>query len=264
MSNIVHLKSCGLKDFSVVTCDHVLSLYLCNLFSGGGHDTFLSQITCKKARIWTFFWLDRKQYGWFALFRLAKMPPSVSCCWFQSAFLLAQWAVNTHASSLWNFCGLSFLEFEGRLNRNFIHEIFSISSCDHVSRWARLAKIILQGTVQRGKSRGRQRNGWENNIFDLTGLRFCDTLKESENNVSWREAVILLASPEKKNKQKERWQGHRNSCGQLQRARFAESVAPQWSSWLRDRCKVQNFIINRIHFDTFEGEGISEGEGGGA
>ena len=204
MSNIVHLKSCGLRDFSVVTCDHALSLYLCNLFSGGGHDTFLSQITCKKARIWTFFWLDRKQYGWFALFQLAKMPPSVSCCWFQSAFLLAQWAVNTHASSLWNFCGLSFLELEGHLNRNFIHEIFSISSCDHVSRWAGLAKIILQGTVQRGKSRRRQRNGWENNIFDLTGLRFCDTLKESENNVSWREAVILLASPEKKNKQTER------------------------------------------------------------
>ena len=72
-----------------IACDHALSLYLCTLFSGGGHDTFLSQITCKKARIWTFFWLDRKQYGWFALFRLAKMPPSVSCCWFQSAFLLA-------------------------------------------------------------------------------------------------------------------------------------------------------------------------------
>ena len=73
----------------LVACDHALSLYVCNLFSGGGHDTFLSQITCKKARIWTFLWLDRKQYGWFALFWLAKTLPSVSCCWFQSAFLLA-------------------------------------------------------------------------------------------------------------------------------------------------------------------------------
>ena len=27
-------------------------------------------ITCKKARIWTFFWSDRNQYGWFALLRL--------------------------------------------------------------------------------------------------------------------------------------------------------------------------------------------------
>ena len=49
-------------------------------------DIILSQITCKEARIWTSFWLDRKQYGWFAMFRLAKMPPSVSCCWFESAF----------------------------------------------------------------------------------------------------------------------------------------------------------------------------------
>ena len=72
-----------------LACDHALSLYLCNLFSAGGHDTFLSQITFKKARIWIFFWLDRKQYGWFALSRLAETPPSVSCWWFQSAFLLA-------------------------------------------------------------------------------------------------------------------------------------------------------------------------------
>ena len=120
---IYHLKSCDLRDFSVVTYYHALSLYLCNLFSEGGHDTILSQITCKKARIWTSFLLDRKQYGWFALFRLAKMPPSVSCCWLQSAYLPAQWAANTHASSLSNFYWLSFLEYEECLNRNFIHEI---------------------------------------------------------------------------------------------------------------------------------------------
>ena len=48
-----------------LACDHAFSLYLCNLFLGGGHDTILnfSQITCKKARIWTFFLSDRKQYG---------------------------------------------------------------------------------------------------------------------------------------------------------------------------------------------------------
>ena len=34
------------SDF--IACDHALSLYLCNLFSGEGHDTFLLQITCKK------------------------------------------------------------------------------------------------------------------------------------------------------------------------------------------------------------------------
>ena len=49
-------------------------------------------------------------------------PPSyASCCWIQSVFLLAKYAVNAHASSLWNFNRLSFLEFEECLNRNFIH-----------------------------------------------------------------------------------------------------------------------------------------------
>ena len=168
---IYHLKSYGLRAFSVVTCDHAVSLYLYNLFSGGEHDTILSQITCIKARIWTSFWLDRKQYGWFALLRLAKMSPSISCCWFQSAFLLTQWATNTLSSSLSNFYRLSFLEFEECLNRNF--HPWNISSCDLVSRSAGLAKIILQGTVQRGKSRGRQKNGWENNIFDWQGWGFA-------------------------------------------------------------------------------------------
>ena len=35
---------------TLIACDHALSLYLCNLFSGGGYDTFLSQITCKKKK----------------------------------------------------------------------------------------------------------------------------------------------------------------------------------------------------------------------
>ena len=85
--------------------------------SGRGHDTFLLQITCKKSESGLFSdWI-----GWFSLFRLAKMPPSVSCCWFQCAFLLAyKWAVNTPTSSLSNFCRLSFLEFEECLNRNLI------------------------------------------------------------------------------------------------------------------------------------------------
>ena len=77
----------------LIACDHALSLYLCNLFYGGGHDTILSQITCIKARIWISFWLERKLYGWLTLFQLAKMPQSVSCRWFQSAFLFAQGAV---------------------------------------------------------------------------------------------------------------------------------------------------------------------------
>ena len=41
--------------------------------------------------------------------------------------------------------------------------------------------------------------------------------------------LLLLASPKKKNKQtnkqKEHWQGHRNSCGQLQRAAMVSGRA---------------------------------------
>ena len=44
----------SIKVIKLFAGDYALSLYLCNLFSEGGHDTFFSQITCKKARIWTF------------------------------------------------------------------------------------------------------------------------------------------------------------------------------------------------------------------
>ena len=99
-----------------IACDHALFLNLCNLFLGGGHDLILSQITWKNAIIWTSFWLDRKQYGWFALFQLAKMSLSISCCWFQSTFLLAQGVVNIHASSLWNIsAGSVFLNLKNVL-----------------------------------------------------------------------------------------------------------------------------------------------------
>ena len=80
--------------------------------TGRGHDTFLCRITCKKARIWTFFWLDRRQYGWFALFQLAKMPPSVSGCWFQSAFFACVMSSEYTREFVVKFLPAQFLEFE--------------------------------------------------------------------------------------------------------------------------------------------------------
>ena len=41
----------------------------------------------------------------------------------------------------------------------------------HVSRSSGLAKTILQGTVQEGRRRGRQRKRWEDNIAEWTGLK---------------------------------------------------------------------------------------------
>ena len=42
----------------------------------------------------------------------------------------------------------------------------------HVSRSSGLAKTILQGTVQGGRKRGRQKKHWENNISEWTGFNF--------------------------------------------------------------------------------------------
>ena len=62
----------------------------------------------------------------------------------------------------------------------------------HLSRSSGLAKTILQGTVQRGRRRGRQKKPWENNISEWTGLKFCNTLRKSENKIIWRERVATV------------------------------------------------------------------------
>jgi len=102
----------------LIACDHALSLYLCHLFLGRGHDTILPQVTCKKARTWTSFW-DRKQYRWFALFQLTKMPPSVSCCCLHFCLRKEQWIhMRVHYKIS---AGSVFWNLKNVLNRNLIH-----------------------------------------------------------------------------------------------------------------------------------------------
>ena len=50
---------------------------------------------------------------------------------FISTFLLAQQALNSHVKSLWNFCRLSFLEFD----RNVFTEILSIQRCFSLTKY---------------------------------------------------------------------------------------------------------------------------------
>ena len=57
----------------------------------------------------------------------------------------------------------------------------------HVSRSSGLAKTILQGTVQGGRRRGRQRKRWEDNIPEWTGLKLSNTLRIADNRREWRE-----------------------------------------------------------------------------
>ena len=68
-----------------------------------------------------------------------------------------------------------------------------------------MAKTILQGTVKGGRRQGRQRNRWEDNIREWTGLEFAKSQRAVENREKWRKLVAK------------------------------SSVVPLRPSWLRDR-----------------------------
>ena len=58
----------------------------------------------------------------------------------------------------------------------------------HVTRSSGLAKTILQGTVQGGRRRGRQRKRWEDNIKEWTGLEsniMLRKLRSARSGGSW-------------------------------------------------------------------------------
>ena len=59
----------------------------------------------------------------------------------------------------------------------------------HVSRSSGLTKTVLQGTVQGGRRRGRQRKRWEDNIREWTGLKLSDALRMTESRERWRKVV---------------------------------------------------------------------------
>ena len=60
----------------------------------------------------------------------------------------------------------------------------------HVTWSSELAKTILQGTVQGGRQRGRQRKWWEDSITDWTGLEWNILLQKAKNREEWRKLVV--------------------------------------------------------------------------
>ena len=60
---------------------------------------------------------------------------------------------------------------------------FKLQWYDHVSRSSGLAKTILQVTVKGGRRQGRQRERWEDNIREGTGLEFAKSQSAVENRV---------------------------------------------------------------------------------
>ena len=59
----------------------------------------------------------------------------------------------------------------------------------HITRSSGLAKTVMQGTVQGGRRRGRQRKRWEDNIPEWTGLTRGAAMRKAERREEWRELV---------------------------------------------------------------------------
>ena len=59
-----------------------------------------------------------------------------------------------------------------------------------VTRSSGLTMTILQGTVQGGRQRGRQRKQWEDNIKKWTGLEWNIILRKAENREEWKKLVV--------------------------------------------------------------------------
>ena len=59
----------------------------------------------------------------------------------------------------------------------------------HVTRSTGLAKSILEGTVQGGRRRGRQKKRWEDNIPEWTGMTLGAAMRKAKRREEWRELV---------------------------------------------------------------------------
>ena len=49
--------------------------------------------------------------------------------------------------------------------------------------------MILQGTAQGGKMKGREKKRWEDNISKWTGLGLGEVLRKAEDREEWRKVV---------------------------------------------------------------------------
>ena len=83
----------------------------------------------------------------------------------------------------------------------------------HKTRSTGLAKMILQGTVQGGRRRGRQKKRWEDNITEWTGLKLGEALRKAEDREEWR-TVIARSSlvPQRSNRLWDKWSEVKMGC----------------------------------------------------
>ena len=64
------------------------------------------------------------------------------------------------------------------------------SQYGHISSSSIMVKTILQGTVKGARRRGRQKKKrWEDNIKELTGMGFGDSMRAAEDSERWKSTV---------------------------------------------------------------------------
>ena len=107
---------------------------------------------------------------------------------------------------------------------------FKLKWYGHVTRSSELAKTILQGTVQGGRRRGRQRKRWEDNIKEWTGFEWNMILRKAENHEEWRKNLQWCSNGQP-------------DCG-IDKTRRR----PQNACWDTYDCNIQ--IFNYRWFDT--------------
>ena len=92
------------------------------------------------------------------------------------------------------------------------------------------------------------RSFWRRSLWKSVTVR--------EKRSTFRKGTILLASLKKiqtnkqTNKQKERWQGHRNSCGQLQWARILIYIYKTWNIKKHSDTRITTAIYNKLLDET--------------
>ena len=76
----------------------------------------------------------------------------------------------------------------------------------HTTGSTGLAKTILQGTVQGGRRKGRQKKRWEDNITKSTGLKLGEALRKAENREGWRKVVSWSSLvPRRSTRLRDKW-----------------------------------------------------------
>ena len=53
--------------------------------------------------------------------------------------------------------------------------------------------MILQGTVQGGRRKGRQKKRWQDNMTECAGLGLVESLRKADDRVEKRKVVVRLS-----------------------------------------------------------------------